>query len=364
MARRRAPRGSGSVGYDRERGTWYARVYVRAPDGRRVAHKSRAATPEAAEEERRRLVAQYGGDPTDDEPTSTLGEYLDSWLPVHSRSVRATSAKSYRTHVTKHIKPLLGGIPLHRLRARDVDRLVTVSLAAGLHPATVHRIVATLRIALARAVRRRLILDNPASHAELPSVEPRLVQPLTSDRVERILEAAEGTWLAPVLGLIAGTGIRVGEAVGLDWGDAHEDEGYVVVRRTKTIPRAVPISDDAAEALRRHRAARTLVADDAPVFVSPHPRRSPKDPTRRMTGMAVAQGMRRLLLRHKLPPCTPHGLRHGVATQLVAQGVHMRVIAEQLGHRDPAMTARVYAHVIPQHQRDAARLLNRRRKRA
>lgn len=359
MARRRAPKGSGSVGYDRDRGTWYARVYVRGPDGQRVAHKTRAPTHAAAEEERKRLVAQYGLDDGDDEPTATLGEYLDQWLPVHERSVRGSTAKSYRTHVRLHIKPLLGGIPVHRLRPRDVDRLVTDRLAAGLSPATVARIVTTLRVALNRAVRRRLLLDNPASHAELPRVETRLVEALTDDRVERILEVTEGTWLGPVVALIVGSGIRVGEACGLDWGDVHEDSGFVMVRRTKTRPRAVPISDDASEALRRHRTARTVVDETEPVFLSPRPLHATEDP--RLRPDAVANGMRKLLRKHKLPPTTPHGLRHGVATSLVAQGVHMRVVAEQLGHRDPALTARVYAHVVPQQQREAVNLLNRRK---
>lgn len=39
----------------------------------------------------------------------------------------------------------------------------------------------------------------------------------------------------------------------------------------------------------------------------------------------------------------------------------MRTIAAQLGHKDPGMTARVYAHVVPELQVDAVRLLNRRK---
>ena len=48
---------------------------------------------------------------------------------------------------------------------------------------------------------------------------------------------------------------------------------------------------------------------------------------------------------------------------MLADGVPMRVIAEQLGHANPSLTARVYAHVIPDQQRLAVRSLERRRKR-
>jgi integrase len=46
---------------------------------------------------------------------------------------------------------------------------------------------------------------------------------------------------------------------------------------------------------------------------------------------------------------------------MLAAGTPMRVIAEQLGHRNPALTARVYAHVVPEAQRAAVSALEPRR---
>ena len=54
-----------------------------------------------------------------------------------------------------------------------------------------------------------------------------------------------------------------------------------------------------------------------------------------------------------------HDLRHGVATMLVAQGIHMKVVQSQLGHRNYSLTADTYSHVVPQFQRDAVNQLNR-----
>jgi integrase len=48
-----------------------------------------------------------------------------------------------------------------------------------------------------------------------------------------------------------------------------------------------------------------------------------------------------------------HDLRHGTATLLLSRGTPMRVIADQLGHANPAITANVYAHVIEAQQRGA-----------
>ena len=50
-----------------------------------------------------------------------------------------------------------------------------------------------------------------------------------------------------------------------------------------------------------------------------------------------------------LPPARLHDLRHVHATMLLTAGVPVHVVAERLGHADPAITLRVYAHVIRKH---------------
>jgi integrase len=52
-----------------------------------------------------------------------------------------------------------------------------------------------------------------------------------------------------------------------------------------------------------------------------------------------------------------HDLRHFTATQLIGAGVDIRTVAERLGHTDPSLTLRVYAHVIEQRDRAAAEIM-------
>ena len=42
-----------------------------------------------------------------------------------------------------------------------------------------------------------------------------------------------------------------------------------------------------------------------------------------------------------------HALRHYYASVLLAGGVDVRALAEYLGHHDPAVTLRIYAHLMP-----------------
>ena len=78
----------------------------------------------------------------------------------------------------------------------------------------------------------------------------------------------------------------------------------------------------------------------------------------RLTREVATHALPRLVERAGLRRMTPHVLRHGVATLMVAAGVHMRVVAEQLGHANPSMTAKTYAHVSPGDQRRAVDTLD------
>lgn len=338
--------------YDRAAGVWIARISLGIVSGKRIRRKVRAPTERAAKAELEALRRVYaaGMQPS----TDTLDRYLSAWLRTHRPTVRASTIVSYTGHVTLHISPLLGGIPLVRLRPADVRRLIADRLARGLSPATVGRIVSTLRIALTQAVRDGLVPSDATQGVKLPRVEYEPVAALSEAQAAAITDAARGTFMEALVVLLLGSGIRLGEACGLDQADVDLERAYVLVRRSKTQVRAVRVSDDAVEALRGHLASLKRMGPREPVFVGP---RSGE----RLTTATISHAFPRLLEKAGLSRLTPHGLRHGAASLMVAQGVHMRVVAEQLGHRNPAVTARIYAHVTPEGLSDAVRTLNRRK---
>ena len=180
---KRARRGSGSTFHAKD-GYWYA-SWSRMVAGKRTRVRVRTHSPEDAELELDKLRRAYGAGA--DPATMTLDIYLEAWLLDHGPSVRATTLKSYRGHVRDHIRPLLGGIVVNRLRPADVRRLIADRLAAGKSPATVGHIVTTLRIALGAAVRDRSIPDNAATAVRLPRVENEPIRPLTSIAAQRLL---------------------------------------------------------------------------------------------------------------------------------------------------------------------------------
>jgi integrase len=330
-----------------------AQVAYRGTDGRRHfltrllrdEHSAKLALPA--------LLARVGRERELLETARTLDVFLADWLDRVAGSVSPRTLTSYRTHVARHISPLLGGIPTVDLRAVDVDRLIRDRARAGLSPATIERILTTLSMALGHAVREGTLVRNVVQAAHRPKVQRYPITALTPERARQILEVIRNDRDAVVYELLLGSGMRAGEAVGLDWRDVDLERGTVFIRAGKT-PRAVrtiPIPPSVVASLRAHRNTAGTIDPRAPVF----------------TGSRKGQRLRVDVLTHRfptlleeagLPRMRLHDLRHGHATLLLAAGVAMRTISDQLGHANPAMTANVYAHVQPEALRGAVTALD------
>lgn len=315
---------------------------------KRVVRKARAATYEEAEAARERLLRTYRGI----EGVDTLDEYLQSWLETHASSVAPGTLRTYEIHVRLHISPLLGGVQLANVKPTDIRRLSANLTRNGVSPSNTGKILTTLRIALGQAYADRLITDNPAAGVRSPRVDREPVRALTAPDVRNVLAAVQGDQLAPLYAFLLGSGLRLGEACGLNWGDVDLDAGTVTVRRSKgKRPRIVVVSGYGIEALRAQRIADKRIGQHEPVFVGPKS-------GERLQPWTPSHAFPRLLERAGLPRMRVHDLRHGHATRMLARGASMRLIADQLGHANPGLTARVYAHIVPEAVREAVAALD------
>jgi integrase len=349
VARRRRRRGEGSV--YRSQGSWIACYPLGVVGGRRLTKRKRCRSEREALLELEQMRRDYGR--SANPSTATVGQWLTDWQRSHKRGLRDSTADNYAANIKLHIDPFIGGIPLARLQAADVRRVIDHAERTGLAAATIHKVITILRSALKAAVAEQVIPHSPAVGIRLPRIDNEPVRPVSHAEAEQVRVAVMGTWMEYVVRLLLGSGLRLGEAIGLNQSDLELDTGYVRLRKSKTRIRAVPISNDAVLALRQALIASPRRGPGEPVFFGPSKKRE------RMRTSSVSHALPRLLESHGLPRLTPHGLRHAAATVMLFDGVPMRVIAEQLGHRNPALTARLYAHVVPDQQRDAVRSLER-----
>jgi integrase len=312
----------------------------------------------------------------------TVGRFMvDLWLPaMEATGLRATTLASYRGLVRNHVVPRVGGLRLQALRGDVLNRLYAELLAdgavdheGGLSPASVRRVHAVLRKGLADAVRWGLVVRNAADEADPPKqggAGERRHQTWTADELGQFLTATAEDRHAPLWRLLASTGMRRGEALGLRWCDVDLEAGRAAIRQTlvtvnyqvqlstpKTARGRRSVALDAAtvQALRSWKAAQAgeRVAlglgarpDDALVFTREdgaliHPGRI----TKRFAELVAHIGLR---------PIRLHDLRHTHATLGLAAGINPKKMSERLGHSTVAFTLDVYTAAVPELDHDVA----------
>ncbi len=351
----------------------------RRADGRRQQSlKGGFATRREAQAALSESLAQNAKGGVQDPGRLTLREYLlDQWLPT-LHDLRPNTRLSYETLTRLHLLPHLGGRQLRRLTRSDCDslyvRLQKPDPVTGrtLSAATIRRVHAILHAALSAAVQRGLLGHNVSDHVRLPRApKPRLAT-WTPEQLQRFLESTQSDRLGPLYLLLATTGLRRGEAVGLPWSAVNLDAGLLAVRQSmvsvayevqlgepKTTygERTVALDDITLEVLRAVRHQQQGEAhvlgrgwvDTGLVFTRPDGTAwHPETVSKRFVQLARGAG---------LPPIRLHDLRHTHASLGLFGGVHLKVMQESLGHSSISVTANMYSHVTPGLQRDAAQLV-------
>jgi integrase len=180
-----------------------------------------------------------------------------------------------------------------------------------------------------------------------PWVEP--------EQLPSLLDAATGTGRM-LLALLAGTGLRISEALALRW--QHIDLGtgtlYVVESKTERGVREVHLSHALREELALYRAdARYGTADDFVLCTSTGGRHSASNLRRDVLAKTVDAANVKLEAARiaPIPPITFHSLRRTYASLRIACGDDVSYVAAQLGHEDGRFTLRVYTQATKRRER-------------
>lgn len=241
-------------------------------------------------------------------------------------------------------------------RARPVHRVTADHLRGYLHwldrkrekPSSIARKLACIR-SFYRFLVREGAATNPAEDIRSPKQPKPLPRVLSKEDASALMEfPTEDTPMAlrdrALLETLYSTGARVGEAVGLNLGDLHDDEGLVYLRGKGRKERVVPIGEVAIQAIRRYRAALPPAVagqrPSSPLFLNHR--------GKRLTTRSVARMVARYSGRLTGGPVSPHALRHSYATHLLDEGADLRAIQELLGHASLGTTQR-YTHLAADH---------------
>lgn len=409
-ARRRRPPGEGSVfEYKLADGTLRYGIKFDAPtpDGERKQVLRRIDSNgqpwldrDSATAALRESVVKAGKNEWIDPSKQPLGEYLHTWLD--GKRIAPGSVTTYQNLTDNHVIPYIGSIPLASITSARLSKLYRDLEDSGhrdrkgkrtgkpLSPRTVRLVHVMLHGALDAAVDAEppLLAKNPTAKADPPTVKEAdaaapEIHPWTAPQLRRFLDwsrqdkANTGRWPYVLWLLLAYTGMRRGEALALRWRDIDLDAATVSVRRsvrivrvkgkkatlregpTKTAkPRVIDLDPFTVAALRTWKTIRGLLAlqlarDDAVVLGDEEGRfLNPESVSRRFREQQ--QRCARHLAADAVPVIRLHDLRHTHATILLRDRENVKIVSERLGHASVVTTLRVYHHVMPGDQRQAA----------
>lgn len=204
--------------------------------------------------------------------------------------------------------------------------------------------------------------DNPATTIDSPRAARPLPKLISPADVARLVETARvrvsqargkrlvKAWrLLCLVELLAATGLRVSELVGLTVQSAISEREFILVRGKGGRERLVPVSAGARAAVEGYLTclAASGLARGKWLFAS-------SGAAGHLTRQHFALELKGLAREAGLPAdcLSPHVLRHGFASQLLAAGADLRAVQQMLGHADIA-TTQIYTHVQDGRLREA-----------
>lgn len=287
-----------------------------------------------------------------------MSSYLTEWLDGQV-FLRPSTRASYRAHLDTYLIPALRDTPISEVTTTQVERLAHDLAARGLAAGTVQRVLATLRSAMAHAVRTGLIEQNPCTGVRVPTAVTRPIRTWTPDEAATFLDSLEqdAYWVLFHLALV--TGMRRGELLGLRWpavhlaGFLHVESSRVAVGshvvegppKSRAGVRTVFLDPGTVALLSRWKVTQTVqsgVGDESTGWVFTD------DQGRPLTPWRVSREFRRAVEAMGLPVIRFHDLRHTSATLGLASGESLKEVSARLGHADIGITANVYADVLPE----------------
>jgi integrase len=312
----------------------------------------------------------------------TFRAYAEDWIERYlgrgRGGFREGTRDEYRRQLDQYVLPQLGAKKLTEITPSRVAEFVgwlceqtkpaptkeDKNRRVPLSDATVKNLMAPLRACLASAVREGLIRSNPARDADLPH------RPTAEDSEEEQVKAMSTEELSTLLALIpdrhqllfrvlAATGVRISEAIALQWRHVELDGSspHVKVRRalvrgrmgppkSKYGKREIPIDHEMVLALREHRKGGEWPGEMDTVFPAGN-------------GAALnPANLRRDALKvpreeANLTWVGFHTFRHTCASMLFAEGRNAVQVQRWLGHHSPAFTLARYVHLLDDDLGDA-----------
>ena len=318
--------------------------------------KSEFPTKRLAERRMDHLLARINAPSYRPARMSTLEEFTERWKAEILTKQKPSAARSARSHLQSYIIPHLGKIRLDQISVENQQTFVTL-ISEGVSRKTVVNVLGTLSSMLSTAKKWGYACEGVAlKNLALP--ERNIVSQgkyFTAEEARSIIALAGEPWRT-MFTILAMTGLRAGEALGLQWRDIDFGGNRIFVRRSAWYGRIQTPKSKRSEAVLPMQGALVTVLQ---AYKSNNWKQNPADflfVTRNnrppSSNNVVEHRLWPILDALKIPRCGLHAFRHTVASILVDSGAPVTVAQAQLRHSD-SKTTLGYTHLLGDSQRQA-----------
>ncbi len=275
-------------------------------------------------------------------------KFLD-WYRVQN------SKKSYEDYwnlFTSTIIPYFNETWLTEITIQTIE-IYKLERTKKIAPGTVNKELVALRHLFNKAILWGYLHKNPAKRVDKLRIKQRKFRFLSLKEIDTFLEASP-PYAKPIFMTAIHTGVRRSELFRLEWEDIDFERQYVLVLnkqdahtknyRNREIPMTLKLGAVLKELKSRteNKHGNVFLKEDG----TPH------------AGF-IRKTMLRIVKETGLEPFTLHDLRHTFASHLVMEGVDLPTVQKLMGHANISTTM-IYAHLAPDHLKNAIDRLNRR----
>ena len=291
----------------------------------------------------------------------TVHQYADGvYMPTKETTFSENSRATYRMFLDKYILPVIGDVLLVDVSPAMIIKLLVDFQRQGYAHASTVKLFNILNGVFQMAYLDDSIPVNPLLRVKRPAprkdehTDDETGKALTVEQLRSVLSsvAEEPLKWQAYINLAADSGARRGELCGLQWQDIDWTAGTITIRRNlqytphkgvyATSPkngkqRTVDIGTDTLALLRQLREEQAATCISQWVFTQDGNTEPmfPQSPTKYFHKLGERLGIKGF---------HPHMLRHSSASIAITNGADVASVSERLGHRDTAVTLRMYAH--------------------
>ena len=293
-------------------------------------------------------------------------DWLEKWLVYYVRPyVKERTYQKYKSQVNLHIIPQIGECDIVDLSAVTLQGFVVSLSEKGMSANSVNGVITVLKSSLKRAETLDLVVKQYAGCIQRPKARERQVECVSKTEQRKIETYISRKNKPKLFGIILClyTGLRIGELLALEWTDIDLVKGIMTISKsshdvwingeyfkaidtpkTQSSERIIPLPKQLLlrlKELKKQSQEGYIIGNE------------------RGHGVPIRSYQKTFetILKHlDIPHKGFHSLRHTFATRALECGMDVKTLSELLGHKNPTVTLKRYAHSMLEHK---AEMMNR-----